>query len=126
MSDFTHFLCKRLVLEKGYALWAADEAQYAKIVEEGKYHFAPPPCNYPEIAPLSQHFDFILVRADGMNFMVICIRDVTSHPAEQNATTLLDLFKTVGNRCVKYTGTISNAKMPVGFQVLYAHPLAAG
>src|SRR6185295_9586828 len=100
------------ILEKGYSLWAPDEATYAQIVADGNYRFVPPAIGVSEILPLREHFDLIAVRRDGMQFSIACMREFRDG-AHQVSDSLLELLKKVGDKCEVYTGSISHTKMPV-------------
>lgn len=71
----------------------------------------------PELEPLRAACDRLLVRADGMTFMVWCIVDCTEEPADQFAVDA-ETVRAISKACLKYSGRIGLARMPAGITVI--------
>lgn len=87
------YLAKRMCAERGYS-----------------------PGTVPEAAAFAEASDIVLTKADGMSFQVICIIDREADPGRTFGLTR-DTVTETGKACLKYTGTVNSAKMPVGVQV---------
>lgn len=72
------YLCKRLIVEKGYAFLAqqtpAGEWEVPGI-DPARFPFDLPVDDVPELAPLRPYFDIILFRQTSISFGVICLKE---------------------------------------------------
>jgi hypothetical protein len=74
-----------------------------------------------EAAPLVNASDFVLTRADGMNFSIVCIVD-----AEGAASKRFDVGREVAKQilaacCDRYTGLLGGTKQPAVLVVVEVH-----
>src|SRR5215471_5684783 len=70
----------------------------------------------PEANELGAASDFVLARMDGMSCQIICILDGERDPGKR-FTLSRDKLVDIGQGCLKYTGTVNGAKLPVSIQV---------
>jgi rhomboid protease GluP len=115
-ATFVDELCKRLVTSQGYSV-LGDPAQgmrpYGVTTRDG---FPWRVATVPELAPLAQTFDRVLVRSDGFTMGILCIKDRLRAPGTPTTATLQELLG-VGAGCLKYTGETHGQKMPVHVEV---------
>ena len=117
--DFVAYLCKRFMLEKNYCIWRPDPEETAPHSITVDDRFSIPTAHIPELAPLQPLFDNILVKADGMNFMVVGIRlRQRNRPSAATVEATHEQVRSVSMKCRKYTGSVSNQKMPCVFLIL--------
>ncbi len=79
------------------------------------------PGTVPEAEALTDACDIILTLADGMTLKVICIVDRETHPQKTFGLSREELNR-IGKECLKYTGSVSGAKMPATFQIMEVGP----
>jgi rhomboid protease GluP len=110
-------LCKHLVVEKAYAVLAIPEGEGllmhgVKPTDGFEWQVA----RIPELVPLAEHFDRILVRGDAYSFEVICIKDRLTDSSRRVSMNLETLVE-VGKQCLRYTGKMHGAQLPVTMKV---------
>lgn len=116
------YLVRRFTLEKGFAV-VGEEGDGGELVvrslDPSRFGYDLPIIRVPEIEPLEEHVDALLVRADGGAFIAIGIRkhDGQGVTGTLSRDTLLD----VGSACLPYTGKVSGTKMPVHLDVIEVH-----
>jgi rhomboid protease GluP len=71
----------------------------------------------PEANGLVSGSDIVLTRADGMSFQVLCLIDGEAHAGKRFELSR-DAVEAIGKQCLKYSGTINRAKMPVVIQII--------
>jgi rhomboid protease GluP len=90
-------------------------AEYLARYYAGRKGFdAVPP---PEAAALAGACDIVLARADGLTLQLVCIVDREANPHKTFGMTARQLQE-IGEQCLKYTGKVSGARMPVTLQVI--------
>jgi len=94
METFACYLARQLIANKEYS-----------------------PNVVPEAAPLSAAADIVLMRSDGMTVTLMCLVDREANPSKQFPLSR-DQVDAIGTNCLKYTGKVNNAKMPVIIQVI--------
>ncbi len=117
------YLVRRFTLEKGFAVAGdldANDHPVASGVDPSRFGYDLPVIYVPEIEPLKEHFDAVLVRADGINFTALGIRKYDGRGIAE--TLSRDHLIEIGEACLRYTGKSSGAKMPVFLNVLEVHP----
>jgi len=97
-------------------------AEYLAKVYVGRKGFSPG--TVPEAAALVSACDIVLTRSDGLTLQFLCIVDREANPQKTFALTPQALHE-IGEQCLKYTGSVSGAKMPVTFQVMEVGPVPA-
>jgi len=97
-------------------------AEYLAGVYAGRKGFSAG--TLPEAAALAEACDIVLTRSDGLTLQFLCIVDREANPQKTFALTPQALHE-IGERCLKYTGSVSGAKMPVTFQVMEVGPVPA-
>jgi rhomboid protease GluP len=75
------------------------------------------PGTVPEASGLVSGSDIVLTRADGMSFQITCMIDREAH-ANKRFELSRDAVEEIGKQCLKYSGTINRAKMPVVIQIM--------
>lgn len=93
-EPFARYLARRLVAEQGFR-------------EE----------TFPEAAELGAASDVVLTYTDGMSAVIVCLVD---REREASRTFGLDTaaLERIGKACLKYTGSVSGSKLPLGIQVI--------
>ena len=110
------YFCKRLILEKGYAILALDETLTVPILKPENRLFPIPAEVIPELLPLQAHFDVILFRQTGAGFDVVCLK-VCCSQAEPLPVTQAQLVK-AGQACLKYSNAVAYGIVsPIKIQV---------
>jgi len=94
MDTFARYLARQLIANKEYS---------PKVV--------------PEAAPLAAAADVVLMRSDGMTVTLICLIDREANPSKHFPLSR-DQVDEIGTNCLKYTGKVNNAKMPVIIQII--------
>jgi len=97
-ESFATYLAKHYIARKGY--------------REG---------TVPEAGALGAACDIVLTLTNGLSMDVICIVDREAHP-EKTFGLSREALDEIGQRCLKYSGTVSGSKMPVTFQVMEVGP----
>jgi rhomboid protease GluP len=93
-ESFARYLARRLVAEQGF-------------------HEGP----LPEAQELSAASDVVLTYSDGLSAAIVCIVDREREPSRRFGLDVAALER-IGKECLKYTGTVSGSKLPVGLQVI--------
>ncbi|MCY1017657.1 rhomboid family intramembrane serine protease [Pyxidicoccus sp. MSG2] len=93
-ASFARYLARRLVAEQGF--------------QEGPV---------PEAEELAAASDVVLTYSDGMSAVMVCIVDREREPSRRFGLDVAALER-IGKACLKYTGTVSGTKLPVGLQVI--------
>lgn len=110
------YLCKRLIIEKFYAILISDDKLAIPILNLENFTFSVPVEVIPELFPLQPYFDLILFRQTGARFDAICLkvcRDKGEPPPITQAQ-----FIEVGQACLQYSNVVAYGQvMPVIFQV---------
>lgn len=96
------------VEEEPFALYLA-----RKLVAEQGFH----PGTFPEAAALAVSSDVVLTYSDGMSPVIVCLVD-----REQERVRHFSLdtgaLERIGEACLKYAGSMSFNKLPLGLQVI--------
>jgi rhomboid protease GluP len=71
----------------------------------------------PEARGLAAASDIVLTRSDGMGFEIMCLVDREAHPEKQFNLSPAAVDE-IGKACLKYTGTVHRAKMPLSISIL--------
>lgn len=74
----------------------------------------------PEAAELKGASDFVLTRAD-MSFQILCIVDREANPGKKFALSR-DALVRIGKGCLKYSGKVNGARMPVVIHIIEVGP----
>ncbi|WP_164011606.1 rhomboid family intramembrane serine protease [Pyxidicoccus trucidator] len=93
-ESFARYLARRLVAEEGFR-------------EEP----------VPEAAELVAASDAVLTYSDGMSMVLVCLVDRERETSRRFGLDVAALER-IGKECLKYTGTVSGTKLPVGLQVI--------
>ncbi|WP_164001077.1 rhomboid family intramembrane serine protease [Pyxidicoccus caerfyrddinensis] len=93
-ESFARYLARRLVAEQGF--------------QEGPL---------PEAQELAAASDVVLTYSDGLSAAMVCIVDREREPSRRFGLDVAALER-IGKECLKYTGTVSGSKLPVGLQVI--------
>ena len=110
------YFCKRLIIEKAYAVLALDETLTVPILKPETRLFPIPAEVVPELLPLQAHFDVILFRQTGAGFDVVCLK-VCRSQAEPLPVTQAQLVD-AGQACLKYSKAVAYGIVsPIKFQV---------
>lgn len=105
------YLTKRLVLEKGYAVWgtpAEDGSFTANGLSLEEMPAACHLCTFPELGALAADLDVILVRSDGLGFQIAGLRRPR---AGEDPWVLRDRLLRVADACQRYTGSVEGTKI---------------
>lgn len=111
------YLARRLVLEKGYAVWgtrAADGSLRPKGLAADQLPAGGLLCDFPELVHLDADFDVLLVRCDGLGFHIAGLRAARPDTAPDP---LRERLLRVGESCQRYTGSVNGSKVPVEITV---------
>ena len=95
-------------------------AEYLARYYTGRKGFEP--VAVPEAAALAQACDIVLTRHDGVSIQMVCIVDREANPRKAFGMAP-DALRQIGEKCLKYSGTVSGQKMPV---VIHVIEVAAG
>ena len=90
-------------------------AEYLAKYYTGRRGFEPG--TVPEAAALAQACDIVLTRHDGVSIQIVCIVDREANPQTVFGMAP-DALRQLGERCLKYSGTVSGQKMPVVIHVI--------
>lgn len=71
----------------------------------------------PEAEGLVAASDIVLTLSDGVRFHIICMVDREAHP-DKRFMLSRDEIDEIGKSCLKYSGTINRAKMPIVIQIM--------
>jgi len=71
----------------------------------------------PEAAALIEACDIVLTRSDGLSLQILCIVDREANPQKVFGLAPAAVQE-IGDRCLKYTGKVSSAKMPLIIQIM--------
>jgi len=97
-DTFCTYLARQLIAKKGFS--------------EG---------TVPEANELADYCDIILTRHDGLNLTIACLVDREAHPGKTFALSPYAV-EAVGEACLKYTGRMNFAKMPVFIEIFEVGP----
>ncbi len=110
-------LCQQLIAKKNFSVLCFEEG--GEIVAHGKGfdpEFNYPFITIPELKPLANEFDRILVKTDGMTFITYCIKN--SLDGDNKTSMNLEQLRSVGKECLNYTGKVQGTKMPANIFVV--------
>ena len=93
-ESFARYLARRLMAEQGFQ-------------EE----------HVPEAEELVAASDAVLTYSDGMSAVIVCIVDREREPSRRFGLDVAALER-IGKACLKYTGTVTGTKLPLGLQVI--------
>ena len=93
---FAAYLARQYIARKGYK-WATES----------------------EVDQLRAASDFVVTRANGLNFEIVCIVDCEARPTA-GFWLPKAAVEDVGTKCFKYTGTLNRQRMPVRIQIIEA------
>jgi rhomboid protease GluP len=93
-ESFAAYLARKLVAEQGF--------------QQG---------TFPEASALAVASDVVLTYSDGMSAVIVCIVDREKEPSRHFAMDTAALER-IGEACLKYSGTVSMTKLPLGLQVI--------
>ncbi|MCP3136524.1 rhomboid family intramembrane serine protease [Pyxidicoccus xibeiensis] len=75
------------------------------------------PGTFPEAAELLEASDAVLTYSDGMSAVIVCLVDRERDGARRFGLDVAALER-IGKACLKYTGSVTGTKLPLGLQVL--------
>ncbi|WP_426756461.1 rhomboid family intramembrane serine protease [Myxococcus sp. Y35] len=75
------------------------------------------PSTFPEAAELEAASDAVLTYSDGMAAIAVCVVDRERQPSRVFGLDTASLER-IGKDCLRYSGTVNGAKLPVGIQVI--------
>ena len=78
----------------------------------------------PEVKKLAAVSDIVLAQSDGYTFTILCMIDREAHPNEAFSLGV-DEVRQIGETCLKYTGKVNSAKMPVFIRIMEIGPGSA-
>lgn len=93
-ESFAAYLVRKLVAEQGFQ-----------------------PGTFPEASALAVASDVVLTYSDGMSAVIVCIVDREREPSRHFSMDTGALER-IGEACLKYSGTVSMTKLPLGLQVI--------
>jgi len=93
-ESFAAYLARKLVAEQGFQ-----------------------PGTFPEASALAVASDVVLTYSDGMSAVIVCLVDREQEPSRRFAVDTAALER-IGEACLKYSGTVSMTKLPLGLQVI--------
>jgi rhomboid protease GluP len=93
-ESFAGYLARRLVADQGFRSGTVPEAE-----------------------ELTAAADAVLTYLDGYSCAIVCIVDREREPSRR-FTVDPQVLRRVGDACLKYTGTVNGAKLPMGLQVI--------
>lgn len=106
--------CQWLIIKKNFGILAFEEGEVLSVPGAGfDPNFEYPFVNIPELKPLTSEFDRILIRTDGLSFIVYCVKSAFSGQGLTHVS--LEALIEVGVECLSYTGKVQGNKMPVSF-----------
>ncbi|HFQ93686.1 MAG TPA: hypothetical protein ENK32_06730 [Anaerolineae bacterium] len=110
------YLCKRLMMEKGYVVLVSDENSTVPILNPDNFLAPIPVGNVSELLPLQPYFDLVLFRQTGAGFNIICMK--ARHGKENTSSiTQAELIK-VGQECLKYSNAVAYGQVtPIAIQI---------
>lgn len=122
-SSYLEYVIRRFTLEKGYRLLAAPNEEgrlQTDAVDPSRFDYTLPMISIPNLLPLMDHFDAILVKADGVSFDVLLVLGSEQELSEHDISreTLLSM----GESCLPFTGQMGYSKLPVWFRILLLNP----
>ena len=97
-ETFCIYLAKQFIAKKGFEL-----------------------ASVPEVQKLAAVSDIVLTQSDGYTFTILCMIDREAYPNEAFSLGI-DEVRQIGETCLKYTGKINSAKMPVFIRIMEVGP----